>query len=133
MVLSSCSKADQYKGSYTFKTGGYVVVLDEESQPEEVSLTPENGQMHVLKDGGSSLTVTMNPIGGSPVVYEATLEGDVLTLAPANRKLSIGEKSLLCTTYASGTRKDNVLMLDFTYENEEILESHITCVAVYNE
>lgn len=133
MVLSSCSKADQYKGSYTFKTGGYVVVLDEESQPEEVSLTPESGQMHVLKDGGSSLTVTMNPIGGSPVVYEATLDGDVLTLAPANRKLLIGGKSVICTTYASGTRKDNVLMLDFTYENEEILESHITCVAVYNE
>jgi len=148
-VLSSCSKADFYRGSYTFKTGGYVIVSDIETTVRR-DVVMETGQMHIVQESGDNLKLTMNITGGDPVVYDAVLKDGKLELKPVIRKVYFhaGEDyelvdriSAMCECSASGQRTENVLILDFVYEGVyeegdfkgEIIESHVSCVAVANE
>ena len=156
LLLCACSQdgpAD-FRGYYSFKTGGSLVfsgnVTDLRGSRDTTfyrHLVPESGQMHVLRDAGDKMVVTMNITGGDPIVFEATVSGGVLTLEPVFRSVlvrpALGDESLRgdFTVSGEGRKYDNMILFDLDYEGSipilgfegEVSSSDVHCIATENE
>ena len=157
LILCSCSQDDPlgFKGYYSFKTGGSLVlsgtVTDSEGETRDTTFTrhliPESGQMHVLRGEGDKMIVTMNITGGDPVVFDAYLSNDVLTLEPVFRsapvRVELGDESIRgeFTVSGKGRKYENMLLIDLDYKGTlpitdfegEVTSSDVHCVATENE
>ena len=112
-------------------------------------LANESGQMRILSDGDSGVKVTYSVTGGAPVVFDARVDGDALTLLPVQRAVnlyvspgsgSFSSQSMLGFA-AVGRRYENTIILDVDVQGEYsslgldgvITTSHVNCIAVENE
>ena len=110
-------------------------------------LVPESGQMNVLENGGNSMKVTMNILAGDPVVFDATADGDSITLVPAERLITVSseewDEDCRCylTVGGKGKRYDNLILFDldlsgpYCFEGFDgtVTQSKINCIASANE
>lgn len=159
LLLSSCSKdLDRYKGSYSFKTSGDLVlkVVEVASDTLSVSagdtltlpLSNEWGQMNVVVRDKSDKTmlVTMDVMGGEATAFEAEATESHITLLPKQRYITVQilnniTQRTLVTVTGEGERYGNVLLFKLDYSGTlnalsgkyEILESKVECVAERNE
>lgn len=159
LLLSSCSKdIDRYKGSYSFKTSGDLVlkVVETISDTLPVSvgdtltlpLTNEWGQMNVVVRDKSAKTmlVTMDVMGGEATAFEAEASESHITLLPKERYITVQilnniTQRTQVTVTGTGERYGNVLLFKLNYSGTlnavsgkyEILESKVECVAEINE
>jgi hypothetical protein len=159
LMVCACAKdvPGQYRGDYTFKTGGSIdlagVVSDclgfvKKDTVMTRRLVPESGQMHILAgDQAGTLKVTMNILGGDPVVFDAQVDGTTLLLLPVrrivplrqlNEDLGIGYD---LTVYGSGVRYENMVVFQLEYTGDisfdgfegKVLRSRANCIATRNE
>lgn len=156
ILLCACSQNSPaaFKGYYSFKTGGSLVftgtVTDIKGRRDTTFyryLVPESGQMHVLKDKGDKMIVTMNVTGGDPVVFNASISGGVLTLEPVLRSVQVrpvlGNEAVRSdfTVSGEGRKYDNMILFDLNYEGSfpivgfmgKVSSSDIHCIATENE
>ena len=110
-------------------------------------LVTESGQMHIVEKSGSQMVLTMNITGGDPVVMQATASGNTVTLEKTGRFVPVHDKSGVTFGFqdflvsGSGTRYDNMIVFDLTYEGAysessfegEVSASRINCIATENE
>ena len=134
-----------FKGSYSFKTGGYITVSAGDEQMVR-HLIPESGQMHVLQDRDMML-VTMNITAGDPVVFEANVADGRLVLKPVLRSVPVspvlGDTELRynLTVGGEGKKMDNMIVFKleytgvFPYEGKTytVTKSDVSCIATSNE
>ena len=160
-VITGCQKSGPalYTGNYSFKTGGYVEIsgkvrsLCEGESPRDTSfirhLPNESGQMHIVENSNGSMKVTMNIIGGNPVVFDATATNDAITLAPVKRQMfvypdltTLGQDILMMLSIEGvGHRYQNMIIFDMEVKGKyntlliegEISKSYVTCIATENE
>lgn len=160
IIAASCQKSgsDLFAGHFSFKTGGYVEIdgtashlLDTVKRDTTIVryLSNGSGQMHIVRAGGDLLKVTMNFIGGAPLVFNALGTPDALVLAPTQSCIDFfKDNSLLSkdvtvpvTLWGVGRRYENMVIFDLNvagdYETLQfegaISVSHINCIAVENE
>lgn len=110
-------------------------------------LVTESGQMHILRQDGDSLVITMNITGGDPVVMGGRADGNDITIGKKRRFVQVYEsnnilyKNVDMTVSGSGKRYDNMVILDLYYEGEysdsgfdgTVSESRVNCIATENE
>ena len=112
-------------------------------------LVAESGQMHILRDNGDRMIVTMNITGGDPVVFSAVHKDGSLLLSPTRRMVAVrpdedeSDESVLCDMTVSGTgrRYDNMILFRMDYSGKysfrgldgTVCESRIDCIATENE
>lgn len=111
-------------------------------------LVAESGQMHILKDSGDEMILTMNITGGDPVVFTAKCEDGQLTLSPTRRMVGIrpgddDDDNVSCDLTVSGTgrRYDNMILFRLFYAGKYsydgldgvIYDSRVDCIATENE
>ena len=133
MALTSCQKknAPLFRGDYSFKTSGNVVLDEIVSEDEEgdsftVSLPNEIGQLEIkdLDNGKDSVLVVMNTMGGEVVVTHAFCKDNEIFLRDfkKNTLLFTGDSLTLkndLRVKASGQMyENNTLILNMTYEGE---------------
>ena len=133
MVMVACQKknAPLFRGDYSFKTSGSVVLdeivfEDEEGDSFTVSLPNEIGQLEIsdLDNGKDSVLVVMNTMGGEVVVTHAFCEGNEIFLKDfsKNTLLFTGDSITLkneVRVQASGQMyEDNTLILNMIYDGE---------------
>ncbi|MDE5610263.1 MAG: hypothetical protein K2I66_07770 [Bacteroidales bacterium] len=159
LLLSSCSKdIGRYKGSYSFKTSGNlmlrVVEVISDTLPVSVGdtltlpLIDEWGQMNVVvrDKGAKTMLVTMDVMGGDATAFEAEATESHITLLPKERYITLQilnniTQRTQVTVTGKGERYDNVLLFKLDYSGTlnavsgkyEILESRVECVAERNE
>lgn len=165
LMLAGCSKdgSRDFPGSYTYKTSGTVTLmasalagLDEATlaaykaagmnvDPVVVGLYPEQGQMHVIKDGDRFI-LTFNDILGNADIAYATADGDELDIAPGQTKaaqLTDGSEKIgagMVAFSGSGKKYDDMLLLDLEYQGVfsvndipmTVVASDVHCVAQKN-
>lgn len=141
ILVVSCSKNSPagFKGTYTFKTGGTITVVDGRSTIVR-HLVTEIGQMHVVQDKGNKMVVTMNISGGDPVVFNAAVEDGRLVLDPLRRTVGVTldiealtKLSYTVDVSGEGRKMDNVILFDLKYDGESIVKSDVRCIASKNE
>lgn len=162
LAFASCQKSavENLSGSYSFKTGGLLQLkttvksfeggkLVDKDTVIVRSLVPESGQMRILPDSGDKAKVTMNITAGGPVVYDASVQDNSVSLSTVSRKLPVyREESLLdfieevlVSCSGTGTLYGNTIVFDIKCEGDfklgdwpcTILSSDVKCVATRNE
>ena len=156
LLVCACSKSGpaEFKGYYSFKTGGSLVfsgtVIGIRGYHDTTfvrHLVAESGQMHVLQEEGDKMIVTMNITGGDPVVFNASVSGDVLKLEPTSRSAlvspALGNETIRgdFTVSGEGRKYDNMILFDLDYEGTipilgfegEVSSSDVRCIATENE
>ena len=133
MALAACQKknAPLFRGDYSFKTSGNVVLDEIVSEDEEgdsftVSLPNEIGQLEIkdLDNGKDSVLVVMNTMGGEVVVTHAFCKDNEIFLRDfkKNTLLFTGDSLTLkndLRVKASGKMyEENTLILNMTYQGE---------------
>lgn len=150
VFLSSCTKDNLsgFGGNYTFKTGGYVNLAPMMTQGGEITLAlqSESGQMDIMSNGdeGKAL-ITMNILGGTALVIDATVEDDVMTLVPFTRIATLmqsEDSSFGAQVTIGGTARkiDNMIVFDLTYQGVTLIggvpyaisSSHVEQIAKEN-
>lgn len=158
-VFTSCSKEQKlYKGSYSFKTSGTLVLWDQGNTANDTALirrdtiaatlVSESGQMNVVsKDKNSGrMVVTMNILGGDAVSFQAESGEDGLVLIPKERRVLLRtsdmiERKATLTVGGEGVRYGNVLLFSLDYQGYvdegeityKTIGSQVECVAELNE
>lgn len=153
VALCSCQKSpvQEFCGSYSFKTGGFLELSAKYYQADTViqrSISSESGQMRVVADTGNNILMTMNVTGGSLIVMNGTVDGNNVTFGPVERKILVFKESGLdlvedvkVKVSATGRRLGNSIILDFDYEGNftlggypcTIISSNVKCAANRNE
>ena len=132
LALSACQKRGMhlFRGDYSFKTSGSVVLdeIDPEDEPASytVSLPNEIGQLEIsdLDNGKDSVVVVMNTMGGEVVVTHAFCDGNEIFLKDftKNTLLFTGDSITLKNevhVQASGQMyEDNTIILNMIYDGE---------------
>ena len=133
MVMVACQKknAPLFRGDYSFKTSGSVVLDEIVSAGEDgdsftVSLPNEIGQLEIsdLDNGKDSVLVVMNPMGGEVIVTHAFCKDNEIFLKDftKNTLLFTGDSITLkneVRVQASGRMyEDNTLILNMIYDGE---------------
>ena len=146
MAMTACQKknAPLFRGDYSFKTSGNVVLNEIVSEDEEgdsftVSLPNEIGQLEIkdLDNGKDSVLVVMNTMGGEVVVTHAFCKDNEIFLRDfkKNTLLFTGDSLTLkndLRVKASGQMyEDNTLILNMTYDGEA--ESNERSFKVYGD
>ena len=156
LLMASCNPAgpSAFSGYYSFKTGGFLqitgTVTDLSGQRDTTfvrHLVAESGQMHVLRESGDKMIVTMNITGGDPAVFPAKVNGSEIVLEPVLRNVlvrpAVGDESVRHDFKVSGTghKYDNMILFDLTYEGDfrhlnlqgTVTGSEVKCIATENE
>lgn len=156
LALVSCNREGPgaFKGYYSFKTGGFLTVtgtVSDEKGERDTSfvrhLVAESGQMHVLREDGDKMIVTMNITGGDPAVFPAKVNGSEIVLEPVLRNVlvrpAVGDDAVRHDFKVSGTghKYDNMILFDLTYEGDfrhlnlqgTVTGSEVKCIATENE
>lgn len=150
-AFCSCNKSgtDLMRGSYSFKTGGYVKVSADDTTFIR-NIFPESGQMRIVSESVDAAIVTMNVQGGAPLVFDAVVSGKSISLGRITRPVVLSSpeteiEELVNTTMleVSGTGKyvDGTIIFEMIYSGEydtgvfkgTVSESHVNCVATRNE
>ena len=160
-TLCSCQKTpvQNFCGSYSFKTGGHIELSGKVPDSENPgsfkdtvftkSVVPENGQLRIVQENGDNVKVMMNVLTGSPVVFDGTVNGTSITLAPIERRVTIYRDNelvelfneALLTVRGTGEKYDNSLIINMEYSGNfdfvqmpcTVKSSNVKCVAVENE
>lgn len=151
LCMMSCTKtgADLYRGYYSFKTGGHIVIEGRYESPLEEpkdtsvvrQITPEWGQMRIMDSGSGNLKLTMNITAGGAVVFDAVVNDDAITLKPVTRRVSLDYGDGMFTVSGKGRRYEKTIILDLDYQGDysylgisgKVKESHVSCIATENE
>lgn len=156
LLLCACTAGSPagFKGYYSFKTGGFITVsgvyTDLRGSRDTAfvrHLVPESGQMHVLRDGGDKMVVTMNITGGDPVVFDAYVSDGELILDPVLRSVrlhpALGDEEFRYDLMVGGRgrKKDNMILFDLEYSGDfpfiglegSVTGSEVHCIATENE
>lgn len=110
-------------------------------------IVTESGQMHILRQDGDSLVITMNITGGDPIVMGGRAVGSDIVIGNTRRFVPIYDSANILykmtdlTVYGRGKRYDNMVILDFFYLGEysetgfdgTVKESRVNCIATENE
>lgn len=152
--MCSCKKDGvySYTGSYSFKTSGTISVdrefTDEEFESDQVTLplTPESGQLNILRANDTDVILTFNVIGGDAVVMNGTINSDnEIELEKNKRIITVKDGAVNpqfnVTVSGSGIKYDDVIVFYLTYSgqgsstlrNYSITASNIQCVAKLNQ
>lgn len=153
LAAAGCTKdgPDLFKGNWSFKTSGTVVLtLSGSSAGTETmtaSIVTESGQMDIItadKDLGD-MVITMNAVLGDAVVMNAVAKGDSLTVDRFSRRvrLQVGMDTVDADVNVSGgaRRYDDTIIFDLEYagmctyngNGYVIGGSDIRCVAKLND
>ena len=130
---------------YTYRTVEDTVAVRDTFVTRRI--VTESGQMHILRQDGDSLVITMNITGGDPVVMGGRANGNDITVGKTRRFVPVFDsnnvlfKMVDMTVSGSGKRYDNMVILDFFYEGEyseegfdgTVSESRVNCIATENE
>lgn len=159
LMVCACGKdvPGQLQGDYSFKTGGSIDVagtayslwgLVKKDTVFTRSLVPESGQMHIVKTAEKGkMRVTMNVLGGDPVVFDAEVDGNTLLLLPVRRMVPVVQPhdglqfGYDLTVCGSGARYDNTVVFqleitgDFSFDGFDgrVIRSRASCIATRNE
>ena len=156
LLMASCNPAgpSAFSGYYSFKTGGFLqiagTVTDLSGKRDTTfvrHLVAESGQMHVLRESGDKMIVTMNITGGDPVVFPAAVSDGAIVLEPVLRSVlvrpALGDDAIRHDFTVSGTGRkyDNMILFDLFYEGDfrdgwlegTVEESGVKCIATENE
>ena len=137
-------------GPLTFRdtTYNYHVKLDTIGSRDTTVLrhiVAESGQMNILNESEDRMKLTMNITGGDPVVFDATINGEEITLGPVRRYVSISTSGLPARCWmnvaGSGKRYGNMIIFSLDYRGEydfegiegTVSKSDINCIATENE
>ena len=145
LALAACQKknASLFRGDYSFKTSGSVILdeIDAEDEPASytVSLPNEIGQLEIseLGNGKDSVLVVMNTMGGEVVVTHALCKNNEIFLHDYKKNTllftgdSITLKNDLRVSAKGQMYEDNTLILNMTYEGEA--ESNERSFKVYGD
>lgn len=162
MVLSGCSKEgpSRFKGNYSYSLSGTVELVpvqssddpeaEEEEEPLVVSVPSEAGQMDIVtadKSGGR-MVITMRPVAGGAVVFDAKADGRTLVLDPASRRITLnfsdgligGEVKMDVDVSGYGEKFTDVVIFRLEYSGTctrngveyMISDSDVDCVAKEN-
>ena len=133
MALAACQKknAPLFRGDYSFKTSGSVVLDEivtdgEEGDSFTVNLPNEIGQLEIsdLDNGKDSVIVVMNTMGGEVIVTHAFCQDNKIFLRDFtnNTKLFTGDSITLkneVRVQASGQMyENNTLIINMIYDGE---------------
>lgn len=150
-VLASCSKdpARELLGSYTYKTSGTVTLVAVDCADTLVaSLSPEQGQLHIVRDGAGDgkVVVTFDDLLGNADIADGIVNGKQISLTGKTRKSIVLTDGIL--TFGSGQvdysgagrRYDDMLVLDLSYSGAfrmdgidmVVIDSDVHCVARCN-
>lgn len=133
-VLASCNKDKmiEFKGDYTFKTGGYVTLVSVVDSITTFTLTiqPETGQMQILdvEDEGDKdrVLVTMNILGGGAVVFDASVDGDEIMVEPYTRVITLTDNfktyNAQVTIEGNGRMIDNTIVFNITFSEFSMID-----------
>lgn len=156
VLTTSCQKKEvkTFEGEYFFKTGGYVEISgkatksDDETSVDTVFtrfLPNEIGQMLIVQSNPGVYKVTMNVIGSAPIVFDATADGDNMTLAPAERDILVypsvsmilPDTRMRLSMGGDGCLYNDMIIFnlnvtgkyDHSFLKGEITKSSVTCIA----
>ena len=153
LAAAGCTKdgPDLFKGNWSFKTSGTVVLTPSGSsagtETMTASIVTESGQMDIItadKDLGD-MVITMNAVLGDAVVMNAVAKGDSLTVDRFSRRvrLQVGMDTVDADVNVSGgaRRYDDTIIFDLEYagmctyngNGYVIGGSDIRCVAKLND
>ena len=133
MAMASCQKknAPLFRGDYSFKTSGSVVLDEivndgEEGDSFTISLPNEIGQLEIsdLDNGKDSVLVVMNTMGGEVIVTHALCQDNKIFLRDftKNTLLFTGDSITLkneVRVQASGQMyENNTLIINMIYDGE---------------
>lgn len=157
-LIASCAKNDgEFVGSYTYKLSGTLTLAERlpagsTDVPDTLaySISSEQGQLNVVKDGDAYVLTFNNMLGGGDVA-RATESGGVLSVTSTAPKSvrgeavngsSLGSVGGLVTFTAAGHKYDNMLILDYVMAGElkkalsdttmTIVETNVNCIAKKN-
>lgn len=91
-------KFKSFEGDYTFKIGGHVEIagklrsLNGKASVDTVFvryLPNEIGQMHIVQTNHICYKVTVDAIGGAPLLFDATVSDGTLNLVPIERNMFV--------------------------------------------
>lgn len=156
-VLSSCTKegAGRFEGYYSYKLSGSIQLeATEASDPETAQgpdminarISSESGQMNILARDKSSgaMVITMNAVAGDAVSFEASAEGDKLTVKEAAKHVSLDNtliRGLKLRLAGTGERLEDVVIIKFSAAGETeylgrtytVKDSEVECIARLND
>lgn len=152
VLMTGCSKEgpSRFRGNYSYSTSG-TVVLASSDDTLTVSVPAEAGQLDIVTADKSSgdMILTMRPVTGGAVVFDANADGRLLRLSPAARRLQVNfgngvlaadavEMDVDVSGY--GERYSDVIIFRLEYDGTcvhegityRITESSVDCVAKEN-
>ena len=172
LVLSGCSKegASRFEGNYSYSLGGMLTFSpaggtsgsigaggSSDGSPAVAAddltavIKSESGQMDLVTVSGKSgeMLVTLRPLAGGVLVFDAVADGKTLTLKPVSHRISVdfgdgiltGNADMDVEISGTGERYSDMIRFAFTYSGScthagqeyEISASDVTCVAVMND
>lgn len=95
LAASACTKtaADRFSGSYTFKTGGSLLLesVDDPATRITLPLRSAYGRMDVTRlDQDGRVLVSLNSLGGPVDIYPASVDADIVRLDAKEYSFSAG-------------------------------------------
>lgn len=154
LLMTGCTKegVNRFKGNYSYSMSGTLTFTPAAGSDEvTAALKSEMGQMDILTADKSSgaMLLTMRPILGGAIVFEATASGETLTLEPAARRITVdfgdaligGEADVDVEVSGYGERYSDMLIFRLEYSGScthngtvyNISGSNVDCVAKLNE
>lgn len=160
VVLAGCTKEgpSRFKGNYSYSLSGTVELVPVQSSEDPdagdttlvVSVPSEAGQMDIVtvdKSGGA-MAVTMRPIAGGVVVFDARAEDKTLVLEPSSRRITLNFSDVLVGSEVKtevdvsgfGEKFTDVVIFRLEYSGTcihngveyRISDSNVDCVAKEN-
>lgn len=155
-IATSCKKEEvqSFEGDYTFKIGGHVEIAGKlRSQNGKASvdtvfvryLPNEIGQMHIVQTNHNCYKVTVDAIGGAPLLFDATVSDGTLNLVPIERNMFVyhdistilPETQTKLTVGGEGHLYNNLLIINLAVTGKyeylllqgDVIRSNVNCIA----
>lgn len=165
VLLAGCSKEgpSRFKGNYSYSLSGTIDLVPEQSTgdsgnggtateetPIVLSVPSESGQMDIvtMDKSGGTMAVTLRPLTGGTVVFDAKADGKILVLEPAARRIMVnfsdvllgGEATMDVEVSGTGEKFVDVVIFRLEYNGTcthngvtyRISGSSVDCVAKEN-
>lgn len=165
VLLAGCTKEgpSRFKGYYSYSLSGTIELVPEqdagdtgdggtaaEETPVVLSVPSESGQMDIVTvdKSGRAMIMTMRPVTGGTVVFDAKADGKTLVLEPATRRIMVnfsdvllgGEAAMDVEVSGSGEKFVDVVIFRLEYNGTcthngvkyRISGSSVDCVAKEN-
>ena len=160
LVLSGCSKegASRFEGNYSYSLGGMLTFspaggtsgsIGAGGSSDGSPAVAADDLTAVIKSESGQMLVTLRPLAGGVLVFDAVADGKTLTLKPVSHRISVdfgdgiltGNADMDVEISGTGERYSDMIRFAFTYSGScthagqeyEISASDVTCVAVMND